>query len=143
MAVKPGFRGAITLNIASGGALALGIKRGSMRETIGNIDTKSTITTLDAANLLPVTRIQSTKEWRLSIQAQYSAGGAGDPPGLSTGGGDATKIAGNIAVSCQMGDTVAGNFMVEEFENSLDVDGSIDYSLNMVSNGAITRTLGS
>lgn len=136
--VKGGFQGSLTLNIASGGAKALGIKRGTMRQNIQNIKTNSTASTLVAGAYLPNVRIQTTYEHHLSFNAQYSAGGAGDPIAIGS-----NAEFGNIVVAFQAGDSFAGNFMFEEIENSLDVDGSIDYAGNMISNGAVTRTVGS
>lgn len=138
MSARGGFKGALTLNIGGAGANALGIKRGSCRQTIQNINTNSTASTLTAGNYLANNRIQTTYEHRLNINAQYSAGGAGDPIAF----GNNAEF-GNIVVSFQAGDTIAGNFIVEEYENALDTDGAIDYSLGMVSNGAATRTIGS
>ena len=138
MAVRGGYLGALSFNIASGGVKALGIKRGSMRQTIQNIVTNSTASTPVATNYLPNSRIQTTFEHNLSFNAQYSAGGAGDPIAIGS-----NAEFGNIAVVFQAGDSFSGNMMFAEIENSLDVDGAVDYSGNMVSNGHVVRTIGS
>jgi hypothetical protein len=138
MSVKAGFRGGLSLNIAGAGLIALGIRQMTVRETIDNHDTSSTASAIDVAGLLPETRIQGKKRCRLNISAQYSAGGAGDPPNF---GG--TNLYGDIGVQATAGDQVTGNFMVEEYANLLNVDGTIDYELGMISDGAYTRVRGS
>lgn len=134
--VKPGFRGSVTLNLLAAGATVLGIKQGTVTETIDSIITNSTASTLDASNLLPETREQSVKRCRVNIQAQFSAGGAGDPPNF------AGQTAGDVPCVIIFGDTITGNFKIEEIANSIDVNGDINYTLAMISNGAYTRTRG-
>lgn len=135
LAVRPGFRGSLTLNLGAAGATALGIKQGSVRETIDKIITNSTASTLDSSNLLPETRTQSVKRLALNVQAQVAAGGAGDPPNFA-----GTNTYGDIPVVATFGDVITGNFQIDEIGNSIDVNGSIDYDLAMGSNGAYTRT---
>lgn len=130
--VRPGFRGSVTV----AGAV-LGIRTGSVRETVDNIVTNNTTSTLDASNLLPETRVQSAKRCRLNMSAQYSAGGAGDPPNFA-----GTLLYGDIAVVAVFGDTISGNFQTEELGNNIDVIGDINYDLAMASNGTYTRTRG-
>lgn len=139
MAVSPGYVGSLTLNIGGAGAAVMGIRRGSARETIDTHDTTSTASTQlvgESGSQAGVheTRIQGKARCRLSVQAQFGADGAGDPPAFTQ-----LTIYGNIPVVYSAGDVITGNFMVEEYENSLDVDGTIDYSLSMTSNGGYTR----
>lgn len=136
--VKPGFRGSLTLNLGGAGALALGIRTGSVRETVDNIPTINTTSTLDASNIAPETRIQTKKRCRLNASAQFSAGGAGDPPNFA-----GTNTFGDIPVVAIFGDTITGNFQVEEIGNNIDENADINYDLAMISNGAYTRTRGS
>ena len=137
MAVKAGFRGSLTLNIAGGGAVAYGVRQASHRESIQQHDTSSTASTL-VSNVLQSTAVLGKTQGVLSVQAQYSAGGAGDPPAFAAG-----ALYNNIPVVFTGGDTVSGNYQVREYENSFNVDGTIDYDLVMTSNGAITRANGS
>lgn len=131
---SPGFTGSITIDGA-----VMGIRRGSCRETIDTHDTTSTATTQlvgesGGQSGVHETRIQGKARCRLSVNAQFGADGAGDPPNYTQ-----LTIYGNKAIVYSAGDVVTGNFMFEEYENSLDVDGTIDYSMNLISNGAYTR----
>ena len=136
MAVKAGFKGSLTLNINAAGALAMGVRKVDHSEDIEIHDTSSTVSPV-TNNVLQSTCIQGKTTGKLQVDAQYSAGGAGDPPAF--GGGN---LYGNIPMSCVAGDTIAGNYVVTNYTNSFDVDGTIDYSLSMQNNGSITRTAG-
>lgn len=131
MAVVPGWTMTVTL-----AAAALNIRRMSNRETVSNADTSSTGSSI-INNVLQETKLQISASSRLTISAQYSAGGAGDPPSWAAGG-----VYGNKAFVAQLGSTVTANFITESLENSGEVSptGTMDYSWELISNGSVTRS---
>jgi hypothetical protein len=145
IAVRPGYTGSIKLTIpgATGGTLS--VKTAQARETVDNHDTVGTASpTVNGGQTALQTSIQGKARLRLSIGAQYSAGGSGDPPqfGAGTSGG----IYGPLGVIAQIGDIIAGSTsttyasaIAEDFTNSLNESGTIDYSLDMLLNGSYQR----
>ena len=109
----------------------------SNSEAIALHDTTSTGSSL-VNNVAQSTIVRGKTIGRLRIGAQYSAGGAGDPPDLGAG-----KIYSDIPIVYNAGDAYSGSFAIEEYTTSHDVDGTIDYDLSMQNNGTITRTTGS
>lgn len=138
MAVRSGVNGTLTLNIAGGGAVALNTRSLDITEQVTHQDTSSTGSTV-TNGVIQTTVISTAAQTTVNARAQYSAGGAGDPPDFSAG-----KLYNNIPVVAQAGDTVSGNFKVSQYRNSFsDVAAVIEYDLSLRSNGAVTRSTGS
>jgi hypothetical protein len=136
LGVLPGYRGDFLIGIDGGGQEQLNVKSMQIRETVDQHDTSGTGSATTASKfILQETRIPGKARCRISVQGQYAAGSAGDPPDFS---GEA--LYGIHSVSADAGDTVEGNFNAEEFGNSLNEAGTIDYDLNLISNGAYERT---
>lgn len=136
MAIVPGWTASLTTNIAGAGARANNFRRLSNRETVSNADISSSGSSV-INNVLQEQKLQISANSRLTIQAQYSAGGAGDPPAWAAGG-----VYGNIPVVAGIGSTVSGNFITESLENSGEVSptGVIDYTWELISNGSVVRS---
>ncbi len=144
-AVKPGFRGKFEIHIdyvsSSPTYAELNVRQMTVRETVDRHDTSGTASPKTASKfILQETNIPGKARCRVNINAQYQglSVGASDPPDF---GGE--KLYGNQAIRAQAGDTVVGVFGVEDYGNSLNVDGTIDYDFAFISNGTYTRTKGS
>lgn len=142
--VQPGFTGTIKIAIDTPGTAAvLGVKTATFEETIAKHSTISTASpkvTSPNNSTQPVvqeTQINGKTVGRLSTTAQYSAQGAADPPDF--GGG---KIYGNHYIDATIGDRITGYMLMERLADTLNVEGTIDYEMSLVTNGPFTRTVG-
>lgn len=142
MAVKPGYIGAlgITIDTATvGSPVVLGIKTGAYRESIQKHNTNSTaspvVTPTNGVPVLQSTNINGSTQGRLHTTAQWGAQGGGDPPDFS-----GVKLYGTHYVTYQAGTLIVGYMLMEEFANTLNVDGTLDYEMSLLSTGPITRT---
>lgn len=143
IAVRPGFNAKIQLSTSLQALATLSVKTAQARETIDNHDTVGTSSpTVNTGQNVQQTSIQGKCRLRLSLTAQYSAGGTGDPPQFTT-----PALYGNVGVIAQIGDIIAGatstsaaSALVEDYANLTNESGTIDYSLDMLFNGPYTRT---
>ncbi len=136
--VFPGYLGSMQIQIDGGGEVTLGVKSINVRESIDLHDTSSTASPVTPIHsILQETRINGKARLRFNSTAQYDAGGDGDPPDFS---GEA--LYGNQYITADVGYVLAGYFLIDEFGNSLNESGTIDYDLSCLSNGQYTRSLG-
>jgi hypothetical protein len=130
--------------LATPNPATLGIKTGTYEEIIAKHSTISTASpVVQSPNdpnhpIVQDTCINGKTMGRLTCTAQYSAQGAADPPDFSGG-----KIYGNHYVSFDAGDTIVGYMKMERLANILNVEGTIDYDMSLLSNGTFVRTKGS
>lgn len=142
---QSGYRGSLQMAIdnvsSSPTLLTYGIKSGSVRETIEKHDLSATTSpvvnspNLTAVKILQVPRLNGKASCRINCSAQWNSSGTGDPIQFGS-----NAIYGNVAVSYQAGDTVVGSFLVDDYANTLNVDGTVDTDWNLISNGAYTRS---
>jgi hypothetical protein len=127
-----GYRGSIDLD---GDALC--VKRITANETADDLDTTSTCATLDSNQADPATayetRLPGVKRLEMTVEADYGAGGAGDPPAVDVG--DLTAV---LAV---VGYLISGNFWVMAFTYALEVKGLISYTMTLKSQGEYGVTI--
>lgn len=121
-----GYRGTIQID---GDALC--VKRINANETADDLDTTSTCITIEGENNVGFeTRIPGVKRMEMTVEADYAAGGAGDPP--------ACEVGDTVQVDALVGYTIAGNFVVLGFTYTLEVKGLIAYTMTLKSTGVYT-----
>ena len=140
MPVRPGYRGSFGIHIDyTTGAITyavLSLKTMQIRETVDNHDTSGTASPKTSTkNILQETRIAGKARCRVNIGAQWGADGGGDPPDFT-----GEKLYGNHAITAQAGSQIVGIFLAEDFGNSLNESGTIDYDMSFISDGAYERT---